>query len=93
MTKSKCCRLLKMRSSSINVLVLLLDQRTKEALVDLSRCIIVIIFVILHRLFLANKLFKLTRFRVPHTFYLDLELCHLDAEEFLWGTEIKLRIK
>lgn len=66
MTKSKGSSALKMKTSSINVLVLLqLDQRTKEVFVEFSCCcvvVIVIIFFILHRLFLTDKFLKLARF-------------------------------
>lgn len=65
MTKSKGSSALK--SSSINVLVLLqLDQRTKEVFVEFSCCVVVVViiffFFILHRLFLTDKFLKLARF-------------------------------
>lgn len=65
MTKSKGSSALKMKSSSINVLVLLqLDQRTKEVFVEFSCCVVVIVifFFILHGLFLTDKFLKLARF-------------------------------
>lgn len=65
MTKSKGSSALKMKSSSINVLVLLqLDQRTKEVFVEFSCCVVVVIviFFILHGLFLTDKFLKLARF-------------------------------
>lgn len=50
---------------------------------DVLFCIILFLFfVILHRLFLTSNVLKLAGLRVPHTFDLDLEFCHLDAKEF-----------
>lgn len=62
-------------------------NRRGRAHADVLFCIIVIIFNIFLRLFCASEALKLARFRVPHTFDLDLELSHLDSEEFLWTRE------
>lgn len=64
MTNSKGSNVLRVKSSSINVFVLLQLDKRMEAHVAFSRCIIVvvIIFIILYRLFLTNTFLKLARF-------------------------------
>lgn len=64
MTNSKGSNVLRVKSSSINVFVLLQLDKRMEAHVAFSRCIIVVVvfFIILYRLFLTNKFLKLARF-------------------------------
>lgn len=45
--------------------------------------IVIIVFIVLHGLFLSSKVLKLPRFWIPHAFDLHLEFCHLDAKKLL----------